>query len=136
MASGLVVLTDSQEKDLHPKHKEFVGVRLALQARKVAYGEEVAADAPQIRSVTIEGNTALVRFNHVGRGLKARATNNLGEATPPGKVVGFALAGANGKFVWADGELAGRNTVKLTAPGSASQPRFTMPGRISRSRTC
>ena len=43
------VLTDGGEKDLQPKQKEATGGRLALQARKVAYGETVAADVSQMR---------------------------------------------------------------------------------------
>jgi sialate O-acetylesterase len=108
---GMAVITDvGEENDIHPKKKEPVGARLALQARKIAYGESIVASGPTFKSLRVDGSKAIVRFDHVGSGLEARG----------GALQGFAVAGADGKFVWADAAISG-NTVVLSSP-KVAQP--------------
>lgn len=90
--------------NLHPRNKQDVGLRLALVARKVAYGERVLASGPTYRSHSIRGDTIVVAFNDVGGGLASRLTN--------GRVGGFAIAGADRKFAWAQAKIVG-NTVDV-----------------------
>lgn len=90
--------------NLHPRNKQDVGLRLALVARKVAYGERILASGPTYRSHSIRGDTIVVAFNDVGGGLASRLTN--------GRVGGFAIAGTDRKFAWAQAKIVG-NTVEV-----------------------
>ncbi len=110
--AGTVVITDvGEENDIHPKQKEPVGARLALQARKLAYGEAILASGPTYRSVSFSGGKATVTFTDVGQGLEARG----------GDLKGFSICGADGKFVWADAKIVGKDKVELSS-GAVKQP--------------
>jgi sialate O-acetylesterase len=99
---GMAVITDLGDKDdIHPKRKEPVGARLALLARQIAYGQRLVASGPIYRAVMIEGDKAIISFDSVGRGLEARG----------GTLQGFAIAGADRKFVWANAEIKGDTVV-------------------------
>lgn len=103
---GQAVITDVGDKDdIHPAKKEPVGARLALAARRIAYGENVVHSGPTYRSLRVDGNEAVLTFDHVGAGLEARG----------GPLQGFALAGADQKFVWADAKIRGDQVV-VTSP--------------------
>ena len=105
--TGMAVTIDiGDAKDIHPKNKQGVGERLALAARHVAYGEELAYSGPIYSSMKIKGDTIRIRFDHVGSGLVARG----------GPPTGFAIAGEDGKFIWADARIEGE-TVVVCAPG-------------------
>lgn len=91
--TAMAVITDvGDEKDIHPRQKEPVGARLALAARALAGGEKIEYSGPLYRSMSVDGNKAVVRFDHVGGGLVARG----------GPLVGFTVAGADGQFVRAE----------------------------------
>jgi len=99
---GLAVITDVGDKDdIHPTKKAPVGARLALQARKIAYREKIVADGPTYKSLKIKGDRAILSFDHVGGGLEARG----------GALTGFAVAGADKKFVWGKAEIQGDKVV-------------------------
>jgi len=70
---GLSVIIDKGEKfDIHPPRKRPVGERLALQARKLAYGDkQVVADGPLPRDFKREGERFVIRFDGLGGGLVA-----------------------------------------------------------------
>jgi sialate O-acetylesterase len=103
---GMAVITDvGEEDDIHPKQKEPVGARLALAARAIAYGEEIVYSGPEYKSLTIDGDEAVVGFNHVGGGLVIK-----GDA-----LQGFELAGADRVFHNAKAEIRGE-TVVVTCP--------------------
>src|SRR5205807_9954727 len=81
---GMAVITDVGEKtDIHPKKKEPVGARLALLARKIAYGEHVPAIGPVYKALKVEGNRAVLSCQNVGARLEAR----------DGKLTGLDVAG-------------------------------------------
>ena len=86
---GLVVTVDLGEKfDIHPPRKRAVGERLALQARKLAYGDEtVVAGGPVPRGFDRRDGGFSIRFDGVGSGLVAQ-----------GELAGFEVADAAG--VW------------------------------------
>jgi sialate O-acetylesterase len=99
---GMAVITDvGEEKDIHPKKKEPVGARLALAARAIAYGEDIIYSGPTYKSMRVKDGKATLSFNHVGSGLEARG----------GELKGFAIAGADKKFVWAKAEIQGDKIV-------------------------
>ncbi len=83
--------------ELHPRNKEDVGARLALVGRKVGYGESVDPSGPTFQSMTTRGDTAILTFAHVGKGLVARG----------GEVGGFAIASKDQRFVWASARIVG-----------------------------
>ena len=58
-----------EQLDIHPKNKKVVGERLALLARKYAYGEEILADAPRMESVTRKKNVITITWKNAGDGI-------------------------------------------------------------------
>ena len=104
--AGLACIIDIGEaNDIHPKNKQEVGRRLALSALKVAFNKRGEFSGPTLQKVTKGGAVIQVAFDHAD-GLEIR----------PAKHSGFAIAGRNGKFEWADAKVVG-NTVVLSAPG-------------------
>ncbi|MFT4604956.1 MAG: sialate O-acetylesterase [Rhodothermales bacterium] len=102
-----VIIDIGQADDIHPRNKQDVGLRLSLAARAFAYGQPVVHSGPVYVRHELRGSEVLVRFSSA-RGLQARG----------GPVGGFALAGAEGAFRWAEGRIEG-STVLLSAPGVA-----------------
>jgi sialate O-acetylesterase len=93
---GMAVITDVGDKDdIHPTKKEPVGERLALLARGLAYGEKIEYSGPVYRARAVKGNKIILSFDHLGGGLETRG----------GRLRGFAIAGADAKFVWANAEI-------------------------------
>jgi sialate O-acetylesterase len=90
----------------HPIMKSSYGARAAQVARGFVYDEKVEISGPQYASHRVEGNKVRVKFTHVGAGL----ARGQGE-----KLQGFAIAGADKKFVWADATIEG-DSVVLSSP--------------------
>ena len=105
--TGMAVTIDiGESNDIHPGNKQDAGLRLALAARAIAYGEQgLAYSGPMYRQTTRQGAALRLWFDHAGSGLQAR-----GEP-----LVGFELAGPDGKFVRADARIDGRSVI-LTSP--------------------
>ena len=89
--------------ELHPRNKRDVGARLALVARAVAYGQRVVASGPTYLRHTVRDGRVEVELTGVGGGLVNRA----GAASLPG----FAIAGDDRRFVWADAKIDGNRVV-------------------------
>jgi len=71
--TGMAVITDfGNEYDIHPTPKRPVGERLALAARAQTYGEKIVYSGPMYSAFKIEGNKAVVTFDHIGSGLISR----------------------------------------------------------------
>jgi sialate O-acetylesterase len=101
--TGMATIIDIGEaKDIHPKNKQDVGKRLALWALARTYKKDVVPSGPIYRSMIVDDGEAMLNFDHVGGGLVARG----GEA-----LKGFAIAGADRKFVWADAKIMGNTIV-------------------------
>jgi sialate O-acetylesterase len=114
--TGMAVALDIGEaNDIHPRNKREVGRRLALHALAEAYDRPVAANGPTFQEAKVERETVRIRFRHAA-GLRTR------DGGPPS---GFAVAGPDRRFVWADARLEGE-TVILTAPqgGEARYVRY------------
>jgi sialate O-acetylesterase len=100
--TGQAILIDIGEADdIHPRNKQDVGRRLALAARKVAYGEDVVYSGPTFRECEFRDGRATISFDHAGGGLVARG----------GALRGFAVAGPEGRFVWANARIDGDRVV-------------------------
>jgi sialate O-acetylesterase len=136
--SGMAVITDlGHEFDIHPTPKRPVGERLSLIARAKTYGEKIVYSGPLYKAVKMEGNRAVVTFDHVGGGLVAKEmvptdirknakTGQTGagwRAKDDGKdaeLVGFAICGSDKKFYSAKAQIVG-DTVVVSAE-AVSQP--------------
>ena len=116
--TGMAVITDvGEENDIHPRRKGPVGERLALLALKDKYGaKSLAFQGPTLKSVTRRNEKLVVRFDHTFGGLSALSTDSAGRPVESGRVVGFAIAGDDGKFVFASGTIVGKDRVELSSP--------------------
>jgi sialate O-acetylesterase len=101
--TGMAVAIDvGDAADIHPRNKQEVGRRLALAAEATVYGrEKVVYSGPHFRSAKVEGNRIRLSFDHVDGGLVAQPRR--GDKT----LRGFAIAGEDRKFVWAEAAIDG-----------------------------
>jgi sialate O-acetylesterase len=110
-----VIIDVGEAKDIHPRNKETVGQRLALNALKVTYGKEVVHSGPRYDSMSAQDNKVTLKFKHVGGGLVIGAAPiiKLGQEPnkPADKLVGFSIAGADKNFVWANAKIEGDTVV-------------------------
>lgn len=129
---GLAVTTDvGTEHDIHPTNKQPVGERLALQARKIAYGEKtLVASGPSYLSAKTTGPAIVVTFDSVGDGLTLHGGLSSDAPVPADKLTGFAISGTDGIFVNADAEITGRDTVTVSSP-QVSHPLFVRYGFVN-----
>jgi sialate O-acetylesterase len=105
--SGLAVTIDiGDAKDIHPKDKQDVGTRLALVALAKVYGRRLEYSGPTYRSMKIEGGRIRLSFDHAEGGLVAR---------DGARLAGFAVSGNDGRFIWADAVIEGKDVV-LSSP--------------------
>ncbi|MEO7309697.1 MAG: sialate O-acetylesterase [Chitinophagaceae bacterium] len=103
--TAMVVAIDNADPtdmaNVHPKNKQEIGRRLALAGRAVAYGEKIVCSGPIYTKMATVGNTIRLYFNNVGGGLIAKDND----------LKGFAIAGADKKFVWATATIDGESVV-------------------------
>jgi sialate O-acetylesterase len=101
--TGMAVIIDIGEaNDIHPRNKQDVGKRLALWALAKSYGQNVVYSGPLYKSMRRDGNKIALEFDHVGGRLVAQHDDPL---------TGFAIAGADRRFVWADARIEGQTVV-------------------------
>jgi sialate O-acetylesterase len=102
--TGMAVAIDVGEvEDIHPKNKQDVGLRLALNALKMVYGRDIVYQGPIYKSMEIQGNKIILDFDHKGSGLLAKDKY--------GYLKGFTIAGADKKFYWARAEIKDNKVV-------------------------
>ena len=102
--TGLAVAIDIGEENIHPRNKQDVGKRLALQALHRTYGRAVPCSGPIYRGMAVEGHAIRITFDHAEGGLASK-----------GPLKWFAIAGEDRKFVWADARIDG-DTVVVSSP--------------------
>jgi sialate O-acetylesterase len=101
--TGMAVAIDlGSPEELHPRNKLPVGLRLARWALADVYGQKLEESGPLYRTYTIEGDKLRVRFTH------AAGLHTMPDSAP---LKGFAIAGADHKFVWADARVEGDTVV-------------------------
>lgn len=101
--TGMAVTIDAGEwNDIHPLNKKTVGHRLALEAQRVAYSEDIVSSGPVYEGMTVEGNSIVLTFSSVGSGLYTNLD-----------LQGFAIAGEDRKYVWANAVVLSGNKVKV-----------------------
>ena len=107
--TGEAVIIDLGEAhDIHPKDKQGVAQRLARWALAQDYGFELAHHSPTYASMEVDGAKAVLKFEHVGGGLDTFDVR---------QPVGFAIAGEDRKFHWAEGKIVDGNTMEIWAEG-------------------
>lgn len=110
-----VTLGIGEPNNVHPRNKQECGRRLALWALRDVYGvRDLPVCGPLFASARREGAAIRLEFSHVYGGLRASD----GQA-----LRGFAIAGADRRFVWAQATVTpdGR-AVTISAP-SVPEPR-------------
>jgi len=102
-ATGIAVTIDvGMEKNIHPKNKQAVGKRLGLWALAKVYERDLVYSGPIYKGMAVEGGSIRIKFDHVGGGLTR---------TGEGDVKGFAIAGEDRKWVWAEAKIDGETVV-------------------------
>lgn len=91
--AGLAVLIDSGEwNDLHPENKLAVGWRLAREALRIAYGQNVAP-SPRFKAVAVESGYVSVRFETYGSPLMAASLERMKAVARPLKAADACFEG-------------------------------------------
>ena len=104
--TGLAVTIDvGDPKDLHPHRKLEVGQRLAVWALGTIYKQPIEYSGPLYQDMHLEGSAVRLQFTHLGTGLVPHGGTGL---------QGFAIAGADRKFHWAEAQIEG-NTVLVSS---------------------
>jgi sialate O-acetylesterase len=126
--TGQAVITDlGNEYDIHPTPKEPVGDRLALIALAKDYGQKVEYSGPVFKDMKIEGNKAVLSFDHTAGGLVSKELeptlerkDKSGHAGYAWRVksgssgvplTGFTICGEDRKFHIAKAEIVGDKVV-------------------------
>jgi sialate O-acetylesterase len=100
--TGMAVAIDIGEwNDIHPLNKRDVGKRLALAARKIAYGENIVHSGPEFDSMYVDGKKIVLTFKNTGSGLTVKCE----------RLNYFAIAGPDSNFVWADAIIKDNNII-------------------------
>ncbi len=104
--TGEAVIIDIGEgKDIHPRNKIDVGRRLARWALANDYGIKIPFHSPMYKSMVTAGNKVQLSFDYLDGDWRPFDVN---------EPRGFAIAGEDGKFVWATAKvLDDRKTVEL-----------------------
>ncbi|MEI6423747.1 MAG: dockerin, partial [Lentisphaerota bacterium] len=114
-------LGGSTPADLHPKNKLDVGKRLALWALSKTYKKDILCSGPSYKEFKAEGSAIRVSFDYVGAGLMVGEKVGL-EPTREvagGTLKGFAIAGENKVWHWADAKIDGQ-TLVVSSPNVSS----------------
>ena len=101
--TGIAVAIDiGQANDIHPRNKKDVGERLWMAARKVVFEEDIIHSGPMYKSHEIHDNYAEVSFHFAENGWYNKEGDN---------IEGFAIAGQDSVFHWANVKLVGSTVV-------------------------
>ena len=105
--TGEAVIIDIGEgKDIHPKNKVDVGRRLARWALAKDYGVNVPFHSPQYKAMEHHGAKIVLSFDHVNSGWRPF------DVPQP---VGFAIAGEDKQFVWADATVLKDGRIEVSS---------------------
>lgn len=101
--TGMAVAIDiGDADDIHPKNKQEVGRRLALNALKIAYKKDIVSSGPIYTHMDVEGATLRLQFMNCKDGLVTKNGEDLR---------GFAIAGEDRVFRWAEALIEGDSVV-------------------------
>jgi sialate O-acetylesterase len=101
--TGMAVTIDIGDAlNIHPGNKQDVGKRLALWALNKNYQIDIPFSGPLYKSCEILGDKIFIRFDHIYNGLSASGHS---------KLTGFAIAGDDKMFHWADATISGNSVI-------------------------
>ncbi|HSC55053.1 MAG TPA: sialate O-acetylesterase [Phnomibacter sp.] len=107
-----IIDLNTSPSNLHPVNKWDVGKRLAFCALNKTYGfRDITPMGPAYKSMNIKGNEIELAFDYVGKGLEAKDGKPL---------LGFTIAGNDGKFVPANASV--RNNKVVVSAGEIQKP--------------
>lgn len=114
--TGMAVAIDIGDAvSIHPTNKMDVGHRLALHALKMVFARDLVASGPLYDSMKIEGDRIRVRFKDSGSpltiGVAPSTQPGAPAEKPAGELKGFAIAGEDHKWVWANARIDGDTVV-------------------------
>jgi sialate O-acetylesterase len=116
----LTVIIDLGDS-LHFSNKQEAGRRLALPARALEYGESTLVySGPLFIEKIVDGAKVHCRFKCYGSTMKPKSGNKLN---------GFAIAGTDNKYVWADAVIHGDTiTVSSASIAKPANVRYSYGG--------
>ncbi|MFM8273762.1 MAG: hypothetical protein ACKODX_15735 [Gemmata sp.] len=100
---------------IHPTNKSGYAARAARVALGTVYAKKVEYYGPVYKSHKVDGEKVRVTFDHAGAGLAFKNGD---------KLQGFALAGADGKFDWADATIEGNEVVLISKVAKPVSVRY------------
>ncbi|WP_339649137.1 sialate O-acetylesterase [uncultured Salegentibacter sp.] len=103
--TGMAVTIDLGEwNDIHPLNKKDVGNRLALEARKLIYDEDIVSSGPAPSAWEIKNGAVVVNFENLESGWKIKNGD---------QPTGFTISEDGKIFYKAKAEVIGDNTLKI-----------------------
>lgn len=103
--TGQAVIIDlGDAADVHPRDKVDVAKRLARVALARDYGRDIPFKSPRYDSMEQKDGAMILHFKDVAGGLRTINSQQL---------QGFAIAGADHKWVWADAKIIGTDKVQV-----------------------
>jgi sialate O-acetylesterase len=104
--------------NIHPYDKIDVGQRLAAQALRIAYGQNIVSTGPRFDSMTVEGNKIRIKYKDIGTGLVLAVSPfvstdpvNDNPALPTDAPLSFDIAGADKNWVVAQAKIDGNDVI-------------------------
>lgn len=103
--TGQVVIIDiGDANDIHPRNKQDVGRRLALIALHNNYSfTDIEYSGPTLKNAERIENKIILNFDHIADGLVAK--------NKYGYLMGFAIAGEDGKYYWAQARIENNKVI-------------------------
>nr|WP_291528804.1 sialate O-acetylesterase [Bacteroides sp. UBA939] len=99
--TSLVVTIDLGEwNDIHPLNKKELARRTALQVRKKVYGQNIVYSGPLFTTASVADGKVILSFEE-----------GTDELMPVNELKGFALAGKDGRFRWAEATVEGNKVI-------------------------
>lgn len=104
-----VAIDAGDPNNIHPPKKRIVAERLAQAAWQIVYEQEGGEYRnPTYSSHSVQNGEVIIQFDYVGDGLESIYGNEF--------LHGFAIADAEGDFIWAKAEIRSNNTVAVFHP--------------------
>lgn len=101
--------------NVHPTNKQDVALRMCIAVKKMIYGENIVAQGPSVKKVTLNGSKVGLSYKDVGTGLALK--------TGYTKINNFMLAGSNRVFYNATATIQGTDSIELSS-SSVSIPKY------------
>ena len=102
----VVTIDLGEDGNLHPRSKKDIGLRLARGALSRDYGMPMPYKSATFRTMRVEGSKAILEFDNADGRLRS---------IDGGPLQGFAIAGTDRKFVWAEATVNRDGTITVSS---------------------